>query len=189
METTVTTQTLKSRESFDRLKDLLREMFRLDRGDLDFGLYRVMNLKAIEIEKFLDRGLLPQVKKILAGIADEDRIRLETELADTVKQLEELKAPVETNEKILELRNRLAEAKVDVTSELEVYNHLANFFERYYRDGDFMSLRRYSSGGQSTYLIPYNGEDVKLHWANADQYYVKTTENYASYAFTCGGGG
>ena len=29
---------------------------------------------------------------------------------------------------------------------------------------------------------------MKLHWANADQYYVKTTENYASYVFTVGSG-
>ena len=27
---------------------------------------------------------------------------------------------------------------------------------------------------------------MKLHWANADQYYIKTTENYASYVFRAG---
>ena len=26
------------------------------------------------------------------------------------------------------------------------------------------------------YAIPHNGEEVKLHWVNADQYYIKTTE-------------
>ena len=29
---------------------------------------------------------------------------------------------------------------------------------------------------------------MKLHWANADQYYIKTTESYAAYAFTVGTG-
>ena len=53
----------------------------------------------------------------------------------------------------------------------------------------FVSQRRYASGGRSAYLIPYDGEEVKLYWANADQYYVKTTENYASYAFTVGTSG
>ena len=76
----------------------------------------------------------------------------------------------------------------DADSEADVYNHLANFFARYYAEGDFISQRRYSSGGRSAYLIPYDGEEVKLHWANADQYYVKTTENYASYVFTVGTG-
>ena len=56
-----------SSEKFDRLKDLLRAMFQLDRGDLDFGLYRIMNLKAAEIEAFLENDLLPQVKTVLAG--------------------------------------------------------------------------------------------------------------------------
>ena len=42
-------------EKFERLKDLLRAMFQLDRGDLDFGLYRIMNLKAAEIEAHLKR--------------------------------------------------------------------------------------------------------------------------------------
>ena len=36
-------------DKLDRLKALLREMFQLDRGDLDFGLYRIMNMKAGEI--------------------------------------------------------------------------------------------------------------------------------------------
>ena len=36
-------------DKLDRLRALLREMFQLDRGDLDFGLYRIMNLKSVEI--------------------------------------------------------------------------------------------------------------------------------------------
>ncbi len=175
-------------EKFDRLKTLLREMFQLDRGDLDFGLYRIMNRKAGEIEAFLDRDLLPQVKTVLAGVADEEREEIETLLDRTIRQLKALKAPVEDNEKVLDLRERLAKAKADADAEADAYSHLANFFARYYNEGDFMSLRRYSGGGQTTYLIPYNGEEVKLHWANADQYYIKTTENYASYAFTVGEG-
>ncbi len=175
-------------EKFDRLKTLLREMFQLDRGDLDFGLYRIMNMKAGEIETFLDRDLLPQVKTVLAGVADEERAQIETGLDRAIRQLKALKAPVEDNEKVLDLRERLAKAKADAESEADAYSHLANFFARYYKDGDFMSLRCYSGGGRTTYLIPYNGEEVKLHWANADQYYIKTTENYASYAFTVGGG-
>lgn len=32
-------------------------------------------------------------------------------------------------------------------------------------------------------LIPYNGEEVTLHWANKDQYYIKTSEYLRDYAF------
>ena len=171
-------------EPFDRLKSLLREMFQLDRGDLDFGLYRIMAMKASEIEEFLDRDLLPQVKAVLAGVADEEQAALEEALAEAREQARQLGVDPDEAPKVRELRDELAAAKADADAEAAVYGHLATFFARYYREGDFMSLRRYAGGGRTTYLIPYDGEEVKLHWANADQYYIKTTENYAAYAFT-----
>ena len=177
-----------ARKNFDRLKALLREMFQLDRGDLDFGLYRIMNMKAAEIEAFLDRDLLPQVKDVLTDAVGERRKYLEWELGYTIRRLTALSAPTENNEKVLNLREELAETWTDADAEADVYNHLTDFFARYYDEGDFMSLRRYSGGGRATYLIPYDGEEVKLHWANADQYYIKTTENYAAYAFVGGDG-
>ena len=82
---------------------------------------------------------------------------------------------------------RAAEGAKDAEAEADAYNHLADSFGRYYTEGDFVSQRRYSGGGRAAYLVPYDGEEVKLHWANADQYYIKTTENYAAYAFTVGG--
>ena len=73
------------------------------------------------------------------------------------------------------------EASVDVAAmESEVFSHLFNFFRRYYSEGDFLSLRRYKEG---VYAIPYEGEEVKLYWANADQYYIKTSENFSDYIF------
>ena len=177
-------------DKLDRLRAVLREMFQLDRGDLDFGLYRIMNLKSAEVVSFLDDDLLPQVKEKLRLTSDEERARLVEELEDCRKSATALGVDPDTNPppKIVELNRRLAEMQRDADAEADVYNHLANFFGRYYAEGDFVSQRRYSSGGRSAYLIPYDGEEVKLHWANADQYYVKTTENYASYVFTVGAG-
>jgi len=177
-----------STEKFDRLKAILREMFQLDRGDLDFGLYRIMNLKAKEIEEFLECDLLPQVRTALEENTAGTQAELEKELAEAHGQAKNLGVDPETTQKVKELKRQLVEAKADLSAETDVYNHLTNFFARYYDEGDFMSLRRYSGGGQPTYLIPYDGEEVKLHWANADQYYVKTTENYSSYVFTVGMG-
>ena len=177
-----------STEKFDRLKAILREMFQLDRGDLDFGLYRIMNLKAKEIEAFLEYDLLPQVRTVLEENTAGTQAELEKELAEAHGQAKNLGVDPETTQKFKELKRQLAETKADLAAETDVYNHLANFFARYYNEGDFMSLRRYSGSGQPTYLIPYDGEEVKLHWANADQYYVKTTENYSSYVFAVGMG-
>ena len=178
-----------SEEKLDRLRALLREMFQLDRGDLDFGLYRVMRMKADEVAAFLDRDLLPQVQAKLEGVSAEDRARLDKELHTHLEYIGKLGGidPDDTD-LVKDLRRQLAEARADAEAEADVYNHLANFFARYYAEGDFMSQRRYSGGGDSAYLIPYDGEEVKLHWANADQYYVKTTENYASYVFAVGAG-
>ena len=177
-------------DHLDRLKSLLREMFQLDRGDLDFGLYRIMNLKSTEIAAFLDDDLLPQVKTRLNLTSAQEREALTKVLENAREQARASGYNPDSNPspKIVELNRRLAEMKKDADAEGDVYNHLANFFDRYYCEGDFISQRRYSSGGRSAYLIPYDGEEVKLHWANSDQYYIKTTENYASYVFTVGTG-
>ena len=62
----------------------------------------------------------------------------------------------------------------------EVFSHLSTFFSRYYDGGDFISQRRYKD---NAYAIPYQGEEVKLYWANADQYYIKTSEYFRDYSF------
>ncbi len=177
-------------EMLERLRLLLREMFQLDRGDLDFGLYRIMNLKAAQVAEFLDNDLLPQVQQSLQLAGNQEHANLEKELEEALADLGRLGVDPEAghSSKITELNHRLTEIKKDSGTEADVYNHLANFFSRYYVQGDYISQRRYSSGGRSSYLIPYDGEELKLHWANSDQYYVKTTDNYTAYAFTVGAG-
>lgn len=72
-------------------------------------------------------------------------------------------------------------AGTDISAmENEVFSHLAKFFCRYYEGGDFISKRRYKD---DAYAIPYSGEEVKLYWANADQYYIKTSEYFKNYSF------
>ncbi|WP_286316131.1 DNA methyltransferase [Romboutsia ilealis] len=70
-----------------------------------------------------------------------------------------------------------------INTEEKVYSHLTNFFGRYYDEGDFISKRRYKEG---VYAIPYEGEEVKLYWANHDQYYIKSAENFKDYSFKLG---
>lgn len=177
-------------EKFKMLKTLLAEMFQLHRGDLDFGLYRIMNMKAAEVSDFLDNQLLPQAKQALDSLTDAELSTIRHQLEATITNLKESgldEAAIDDVPKVVELRASLAAAVADAGTEAHVYNHLYQFFSRYYDKGDFMSLRRIRGDGQASYLIPYDGEEVKLHWANADQYYIKTTENYASYIFTCEG--
>ena len=165
---------------FDKLLALLKELFQLDRPDLDFGFYRIMHAKSAEITKFLEQDLLPQVREALSQYQSADRAVLERELADALRSAEALGVNPDDSTTVKDLRARLDHA-VDVnTLEAEVYDHLYGFFRRYYSDGDFISKRVYKPG---VYAIPYEGEEVKLHWANADQYYIKTDEYLRDYAF------
>ena len=168
-------------QKYDKLKALLKELFQLDQPDLDFGLYRIMHAKSAEVSQFLDRDLLPQVKSAFELYKTADKAEIEKELAKAVEQAQGLGADPETLPKVKELRARLAGDAVDIGAlESEVYDHLFSFFRRYYSEGDFLSKRVYKPG---VYAIPYEGEEVKLHWANADQYYIKTSEYLRDYAF------
>lgn len=169
-------------QKYEKLKSLLKELFQLDQPDLDFGLYRIMHAKAAEVTQFLDRDLLPQVKQEFSQYKTADKAELEQQLAKAVEQAQALGADPETLPKVKELRAKIGTDAVDIaTLEGEVYDHLISFFSRYYSEGDFLSKRRYSRDGR--YAIPYDGEEVKLHWANHDQYYIKTSEYLRDYAF------
>ncbi len=155
-------------------------MFQLDQAELDFGIYRIMNAKREEITRFLDNDLLPQVREAFQAYEAENRGAVEAELAEAIEKAKELGADPQTLPRVKELRAKLAQA-VDVTAlENDVYSHLYNFFRRYYSEGDFISQRRYKEG---VYAIPYEGEEVKLYWANHDQYYIKTSEYLRNYTF------
>ena len=160
-----------------KLIDILKEMFQLDQSDLDFGIYRIMNAKADEIRAFLEKDLVEAIHK---AFASSDANPLQAELDEAIASARSLGVDPETIPKVQELRARLAERSDAAALENEVYSHLATFFSRYYKDGDFVSLRRYK---KDTYAIPYEGEEVKLYWANSDQYYIKTSEYFKDYTF------
>lgn len=168
---------------FEKLKTLLAELFQLDQADLDFGIYRIMNVKRAEITQFLESDLLPQVKQAFSQFQPMERSNTEKELQQLIDGILKAKMDPESSPAVKEKRDALAQA-VDLTAlENEVYSRLYDFFRRYYKEGDFISQRRYREG---VYAIPYEGEEVKLYWANHDQYYIKSAETLTSYAFTIG---
>lgn len=171
--------------NYDALKQTLNKVFQLDQADLDFGIYRIMNQKREEIENFLDNDLLPQVKEVIGGATDTDTTALQTELEKLTQTLRDVGAAPESSSKYLELKAQLDATPDTKRLEEEVFSLLTNFLRRYYDKGDFISQRRYKEG---VYAIPYAGEEVKLHWANHDQYYIKTAEYLKNYAFKVAGG-
>ena len=71
-------------------------------------------------------------------------------------------------------------------AEREVFEHIYAFFRRYYAEGDFLARRIYRPG---VYAVPYEGQETTLYWANADQYYIKSSELLRDYAFMLDSGG
>ena len=167
-------------DRFGRLVSFLKELFQLDKPDLDFGFYRIMHAKEAEVTQFLEVDLLPQVNDAFQQYRSTDRATLEQQLAEAERSARALGVDPDAASKVRELRKAI-DAGTDVDAlEADVYDHLYRFFRRYYSEGDFISQRVYKDG---VYAIPYQGEDVKLHWANADQYYIKTTEYLKDYSF------
>ena len=168
-------------QKYEKLKTLLKELFQLDQPDLDFGLYRVMHAKSAEVSQFLNHDLLPQVKAAFGQYKTADKTELEKELSKVITGVEAAGMNPHESPKVKDLRARLKSDAVDIDSlESEVYDHLFSFFRRYYSEGDFLAKRVYKPG---VYAIPYEGEEVTLHWANKDQYYIKTSEYLRDYAF------
>lgn len=165
---------------FGKLKRVLEDLFQFNQAELDFGIYRIMNAKREEIRRFLDVDLLPQVQLELGKLAGGNRAEIELKLKQETENTLRYGGDPEKSQPVQELRRQLAAADDVGALEADIYNDLAGFFKRYYQNGDFLSLRRYK---KDVYAIPYEGEEVKLHWANADQYYVKSSEAFRDYTF------
>ena len=178
-------------ERLNRFTSLLKQIFELDKSDLDFGIYRVMNLRKAQIEEFLTERLPQMVQETLApfaqGSKEEIRAKMK-QIEDSVSEMgmtvDALPDTAQKKQQYLQLQKQLAEGADLAALETDVYSALYSFFNRYYEDGDFISKRRYKEG---VYAIPYEGEEVKLYWANQDQYYIKTSENFKDYTFVFDG--
>lgn len=60
-----------------------------------------------------------------------------------------------------------------------IYNHTLAFFERYFQDGDFYPVPIYAT--TKNHILRHNGEEVIFSWANKDQYYIKSIDNFSIY--------
>lgn len=182
----------------EKVKSLLKELFQFDVQDLDFGIYRIMNFKRNEIEKFIDHDLIAAAEKEFEEYS-------KTDLSGLQREVDRLKAEIERDfgegtidgdgevrknkeaPKVREYLQKKDESRaVGITQEQkhEVFNHVYEFFSRYYDKGDFLSKRRF--GGKEKYYVPYDGEEVLLYWANQDQYYIKSGEYFKNYSFRVG---
>lgn len=179
----------------DQLKGFLNQLFQFDSQDLDFGVYKILHYKRKEIKNFLDKLLVDKVKQQLRVLTTEETEIVNEQLANLMRDVN-IKAWISGDKttrdvlesidkdkinRYLELKGLSTEARASVETENQIYNHLTLFFSRYYDKGDFISKRRF--GKNEKYVVPYNGEETHFHWANQDQYYIKSSETFQKYAF------
>lgn len=192
----------------EKFQTLLRELFQFEQADLDFGVYRIMNLRRERMERWLNEELPARARAILkqgGNTADDDLggrldvlkaalLELEPGGVDEDGNItkEFLKESTKGKEYLkLKAQHDRAPARTTKGMEPLVYNHLYDFFSRYYDTGDFIPKRRrsFAPDGRDTYAIPWDGEEVVLHWANKDQYYIKTGERFTHYRWQSAAGG
>jgi adenine-specific DNA-methyltransferase len=179
-----------------KLQDELRKLFQFDVSDLDFGIYRILNRKKGQIEQFIEKDLLDAVNKGLEEYQQHDASQLDDIKQQIMENLsddafdEKGKLVKYENTKLgkeyLQALEKAEKQQVGADTEKKIYNDLFTFFSRYYSEGDFVTKRRISTR-DSKYAVPYNGEEVLLHWANKDQYYIKTGEHFTNYKFEVDG--
>ena len=182
-------------EDLEKLQKLLEKLFRADDADLDFGIYRIINKRRKLIQAYIDEDLPAEINDALDANAEieSDREKLD-DLKDRVKAafgddvfdadgklIDETIRERPLVKEYLEEKERIGSPQTRDQREDVVYNHLYTFFSRYYDNGDFIPRRRYSQ--TERYAVPYNGEEIYLHWANRDQYYVKSGEHFSDYRF------
>ncbi|WP_420461664.1 hypothetical protein [Candidatus Palauibacter sp.] len=191
----VPTRASRPPEEQARFQELLRELFQFDCADLDLGIYRIMNHKREVIDRYIDRDLPGAIEEAVSQGALETEAKRVDAFEETRQQVVESfgedaiapsgelvkyeETPLGKTYILSRERARHPESAGDVRR--DIYNHLYAFFSRYYQDGDFVPKRRYSR--EHPYVVPYNGEEVHFHWANRDQYYVKSAEHFKDYTY------
>ena len=185
-------------ESLQKLQNLFQQLFRADDADLKFGIYRIINYRRDQIHNFIDEELPTIVQNALDANTEAESAReriteLESQVRELGDNLGEEMLDADGNlvnetyretpliQQYLEARAQLGSPQSQDQRADTVFNHLYTFFSRYYDNGDFIPRRRYSQ--TERYAVPYNGEEVYLHWANRDQYYVKSGEHFSTYRF------
>jgi hypothetical protein len=122
-------------ERLDRFTKLLKEIFELDKSDLDFGIYRVMNLRKAQIEQFLTERLPKMVQETLAPFAQgsKEEIRakmkqIEESVAEMGMTVDALPNTAQKKQQYLQLQKQLAEGADLAALETDVYSALYSFF-------------------------------------------------------------
>jgi adenine-specific DNA-methyltransferase len=184
-------------DNVDKVKSLLKQIFRTKNANLDFGIYKIMNYKRQEIDTFIESRLIDVIQqefkefatielKDIALELDKQKLEINSYLPETIDDdwavLKNYDSP--KVKEFLDFRKRYNLFEFSEVQINDVLSHVLTFFSRYYVDGDLIPQTRYGDGDK--YYVPYQGEEVYFYWATKDMYYVKSGEYFNKYIFSAG---
>lgn len=198
-------------KSIEDLKFFIKEMFQFNENDLDFGIYKIYNLKRKYIESFIEgeseNDLIPTIDRILEEVSFErqridaselKRFLQELNRANLLDNPKENYSVIETfinteqdeskRSKILDnLKGLISCEGVKNEIKEKIYNHILGFFQMYYSNGDF----GYNDRSRDLYKVPYeadyNGSDTMFHWKHKGSLYIKSANSFNSIKFELNG--
>ena len=201
-------EAMSNTNSIEKLKTFLKEMFQFNSNDLDFGIYRIYNLKRKEIENFIDSKdencLEPIINKTLELVSKIEKQVEQKALYNFLKDSNKeslLNDPLGNFEKIQQLIINFCDneqeqenlkatltastKEFNITDEIKdkIYNHILGYFEMYYSNGDF----GYNNRSRNLYKVPYeadyDGNDTMFHWKHKGSLYIKTGASFNAIKF------
>jgi len=202
------TEAMANNNSIEQLKTFLKEMFQFNTNDLDFGIYRIYNLKRKEIENFIDgkdeNCLEPIINKTLELVSKIEKQVEQKALYNFLKDSNKeslLNDPLGNFEKIQQLIINFCDneqeqeslkatltastKEFNVTDEIKdkIYNHILGYFEMYYSNGDFGYNNRSRNLFKVPYEADYDGNDTMFHWKHKGSLYIKTGASFNAIKF------
>ena len=97
--------------NFEKLKGKLRELFELDKADLDFGIYRILRQRHAEITAFLDKHLEKAVREALESHGDLQRSQIKDDLRKAEQAASAAGITPEQSPRVKELREKHPKGK------------------------------------------------------------------------------
>ncbi len=142
------------------LKGKLVTLFKLGQVDVDISICRHMNAHREELDAFLEHGLPPQIRRVLAECHSNDKAEAQRAPDPEVVRLEPTRMDpgISPKTQALQVQHELAGADTH-TAEREIYGHLCRFFRRYYTED----------------------KASKRHWRNYSWHTIQTIKYYRDY--------
>lgn len=107
---------------------------------MDFGIYRILNARADEINDYLDNKLKAKIQAALKDAGNANKAELEQQLQTAIKAATEAGFEPDQSPKVQDLKRQLAATATGANEhENAVFSHLLTFFSRYYDNGDFIT--------------------------------------------------